>query len=301
MNMNIAPPPRAKELRRRARQQLKGHWVIAIIATVIAMMLGASVSGAPTVTFNSNDDQAEEDIDIKTVEELGNWLHDMVEEQTVIIPNSIDVTFESSEQMEIWVEEELVPIFDDLLIILRTYLVFFWPFLLIALIVALARALVSACMSVGLSRFRLDLHDGDEAKIETVFWGFGRVFFKALLVHLLRSIFVFLWSLLFVIPGIIAAYRYSMVDYIMAENPNMSVMDILRESKRMMKGNKWRLFCLQFSFIGWSILAELALGIGHLWLNPYIGQAEASFYHEVSGRAAIRASAEALGDLMEGF
>ena len=301
MTMNIAPPPRAKELRRRAREHLKGRWAVAILATVLAMLLGASVASAPTVNFDL-DSGDEEEVNITTVEELEVWLKSLVSSEGFpIIPDSIDVQFESAEEMEIWIEKVFVPILKDLLILAHVYLRIFWPLLLIAAILWLARAVIGACMTVGLCRFRLDLHDGDKAKVETIFSGFGRVFWRALLVHVVRDIIVFLWSLLFVIPGIIAAYRYSMIDYIMAENPNMSVMDVLRESKRMMKGNKWRLFCLQFSFIGWAILAQLSFGIGYLWLHPYVGQAEAAFYHEVSGRAAIRASAEALGDLMQGF
>jgi hypothetical protein len=243
----------------------------------------------------------EDDVDITTVEELEDWLGSLLTDEAPAIPNSIDVRFDSPEEMEAWVEESLAPMLDDLIPVARTMLLVLLPFILLGIVVAIALAFVGACMSVGLCRFRLDLHDGAGARVETIFWGFGRVFFKALIVHIVTSILIFLGFLLFIIPGVIAVYRYSMINYVMAENPNMGIMDILRESRRMMKGNKWRLFCLQISFIGWSILSTLFFGIGHLWLNPYIGQAEASFYHEVSGRAAIRASAEALGELMEGL
>lgn len=85
-------------------------------------------------------------------------------------------------------------------------------------------------------------------------------------------------------PGIIAQYRYAMVPYLMAEFPELKIMDAIRESKRLMKGNKWRLFCLQISFFGWSLLAVLSCGIGNLWLIPYMYTAEALFYMEVTGR-----------------
>ena len=68
---------------------------------------------------------------------------------------------------------------------------------------------------------------------------------------ILTMIFTFLWSLLFIIPGIIKAYAYSMTTYILADNPNMKAMDALRESERMMQGHKWELFCLHLSYIGW--------------------------------------------------
>ena len=94
---------------------------------------------------------------------------------------------------------------------------------------------------------------------------------------------MFLWSLLFIIPGIIASYSYAMIPYIQAEHPEMAPGDVLARSKEMMEGNRWRLFCLQFSFIGWSILSSLTLGIGNLWLTPYKQAATAAFYRDISG------------------
>ncbi len=114
----------------------------------------------------------------------------------------------------------------------------------------------------------------------------------ALIVTALAMVFM----LAFLVLPVIARYRYAMSDYVMAENPDMTVGDALRESTRMMKGNKWRLFCLQLSFIGWALLGILSLGIGFIWISPYMYQAEAAFYHEVSGREAIH---EAVADMKE--
>ena len=102
------------------------------------------------------------------------------------------------------------------------------------------------------------------------------------MVRLLRSLYILLWSLLFIIPGIIAGYRYAMTSYILAEHPDMRAGDAISYSKEMMKGNKWRLFCLHCSFIGWGILCLFTFGIGNLWLLPYKQAAEAAFYREIS-------------------
>ena len=83
------------------------------------------------------------------------------------------------------------------------------------------------------------------------------------------------------IPGIIAFYANIMGAYIMLENPELTAREALAKSREMMKGNKWRLFCLSFSFIGWDILAALTLGIGHLFLCPYVEAANAAFYREL--------------------
>ena len=74
-----------------------------------------------------------------------------------------------------------------------------------------------------------------------------------------------------------------MTGYILAENPDLSASEAIEQSKSMMAGNRWRLFCLHVSFIGWDILCSLTLGIGYLWLNPYKNAATAAFYREISG------------------
>lgn len=97
-----------------------------------------------------------------------------------------------------------------------------------------------------------------------------------------QGMLIFLWSLLFVIPGIIASYRYAMTPYILAENMDLSVMEAISESKRLMKGNKLRLFFMELSFLGWQILCVLTLGIASLWVGPYMEAAKAAFYREIS-------------------
>lgn len=86
----------------------------------------------------------------------------------------------------------------------------------------------------------------------------------------LRTIYEILWTLLLIIPGIIGSYSYAMTDYILAENPELSAKEAIARSKAMMEGNRWRLFCLEISFIGGAILSLLTLGIGSLWLIPYM-------------------------------
>lgn len=113
-------------------------------------------------------------------------------------------------------------------------------------------------VKLGYAKFNLALVDHKEAKIQDLFSQFDR-FGSGFLLNLLTFVFVLLWTLLLIIPGIIAAFSYSMAPYILYENPGMRPYDALRASKELMKGNKWRLFCLGFSFIGWSLLASLPL------------------------------------------
>ena len=97
----------------------------------------------------------------------------------------------------------------------------------------------------------------------------------------LMVLFVSLWSMLLLIPGIVKAYSYAMLPYILKDNPELSAMDAIRLSSNMMKGHKFDLFYLQLSFIGWAILAVLTGGIGLLWLQPYMMTTQASFYQDI--------------------
>ena len=96
-------------------------------------------------------------------------------------------------------------------------------------------------------------------------------------------LYTFLWSLLFVIPGIVKSYSYSMAYYIRCDNPTFTATQAINESIRIMNGNKWRLFCLHLSFIGWFIVGALCCGVGVFWVNAYMKAAEAEFYQEIKG------------------
>lgn len=163
--------------------------------------------------------------------------------------------------------------------IVRTYLLFAMS---IAGILGFARLILGGAVQLGYCRFLLNLHDGREVAVKDLFSQFDR-FGEGLCLNLLRGIFTALWTLLFIIPGIVAAYSYSMSGFIMLENPSMGAMEALRASKEMMRGHKMELFLLELSFIGWALLAVLTLGIGSLWLVPYQNAAVAAFYRGISG------------------
>jgi uncharacterized membrane protein len=104
---------------------------------------------------------------------------------------------------------------------------------------------------------------------------------------LLMYIFLFLWSLLLIIPGIIKAFSYAMTPYILEENPELGASEAIDRSRMMMRGHKFDLFWLYLSFIGWFFLCLLTAGIGFLWLNPYVETAKAAFYEEVKADYAL--------------
>ena len=103
---------------------------------------------------------------------------------------------------------------------------------------------------------------------------------------LLMTVYVFLWSLLLIIPGIVKGYAYAMTPYIMHEHPELSASECIDCSKKMMKGHKWRLFLLDLSFIGWLLLCVLTLGILTLWVQPWMECSHVSFYEQLKSRQA---------------
>lgn len=128
------------------------------------------------------------------------------------------------------------------------------------------------------------------SKFTNIFGGFARGHYKASIRNMfLKDLYEFLWSMLFVIPGIIKGYSYWMVPYITAANPELSANRVFEISKKTMNGEKWRTFVLQLSFIGWDLLTILTFGIGGYFLAPYKETTYAELY------AALRQKAIAGG------
>ncbi len=119
-------------------------------------------------------------------------------------------------------------------------------------------------------------------QVENLFSIYRTNFEKAFLVPFLVQLFISLWCLLLIVPGIIMAYAYSMAIYVSNDHPELSSMEAIRRSKELMRGHKWDLFVLDLSFIGWILLAIFTGGIGIFFLLPYIEAAHAEFYRELT-------------------
>ena len=123
---------------------------------------------------------------------------------------------------------------------------------------------------------------GGDATAKDMFEGYNKeLFSRVLTTTLLYYVYVFLWSLLLLIPGCIKSYSYAMTPYILKDNPEMKNNAAIEESMRMMDGHKLELFLLDLSFIGWAILSILTCCIGFLWLTPYMNMARVNFYEDL--------------------
>lgn len=237
----------AEDFRRIARNALTNKWFIAVAVGLVASILGGISGGGPEFKVN---------IDGSNISMNFN-----VAGQTI---KSIGTNGGVDSEVGAFILASL-------------------PIIIIAsLFAAVIYFVLGSFIGVGYAKFNLNLVDKKNAAFETLFEYFSH-WKTTTIARLLRALYVFLWSLLFIIPGIVAGFSYAMTDYILAEDPELTADEAISQSKSIMMGNKWRFFCLQISFIGWDILATLAFGIGHLWLTPYKQAAYAAFYREVSG------------------
>ena len=169
-------------------------------------------------------------------------------------------------------------------------------------------AAVVAVIGAGFIIFTLRTIDGSGASYWNLFDGFA-MFFRIIWLYIVEGFFIFLWSLLFFFPGIIAMYRYRMAIYLLLEHPEMSVMDCIRESKRLMKGHKWELFVFDLSFIGWALLIGFVDGfgaslgitllgvsvlgyVGYVFLLPYMNLSYSLYYRQLTAVPASGAGDE---------
>lgn len=235
----------AADFREIARNALRGKWGIAVVTSLIASLLNSA--GSDGVGLNVNIEGSHADLNFN------------IAGQTV---------FSTGGDPGAGINAFLVGT--------TIYIV------LASLVIAALLLLVGSVVSVGYSKFNLDLVDHQDVELGHLFRYFPH-WKNTVCASLLKGIYIFLWSLLLFIPGIIASYSYAMTNYILAEHPELTAREAIALSKDMMEGNRWRLFCLHASFIGWSFLCLFTFGIGNLWLSPYKNAAEAAFYREVSG------------------
>lgn len=166
--------------------------------------------------------------------------------------------------------------------------------------------IIGGAAKLGYAKFNLNLIDKKPASFKDLFSCFNRLG-DGFCMNLLVGLFTFLWTMLLIIPGIIKSYSYAMTPYILLEHPEMTVDQAITESRRIMNGNKWNLFCLHFSFIGWvflelivDIVAISLIYVGslgtvlylaivvtsavaiRLFLIPYQEAAQAAFYRDIT-------------------
>lgn len=145
---------------------------------------------------------------------------------------------------------------------------------------AIAKIIIGGPLALGVCLFYLTLSRKQNADLPQIFQGFNN-WTRYFIAYILLGLYVLLWFLLFIIPGIIYSLAYSQTFFILAEDNTITPEQAIKKSREMMRGYKWKLFCLQLRFVGWAILSILTLGIGFLWLVPYVYTTMAKFYDDI--------------------
>lgn len=145
---------------------------------------------------------------------------------------------------------------------------------------------VAAPMNISMCMIYINLAKGQKPTVANTFDGFD-VFGKSLWLSIITSFFMFLWSLLFIIPGIVKSFSYAMAPYILAENHNMTAREALSESKRIMDGHKGELFVSHLSFIPWLMLGSITGGIAMIYVTPYMNMTITNFYNNIKNQPTI--------------
>lgn len=239
----------ASEYRAAARSMLRGRWTEAVLVGLVASLLCGNINLGSSSAFRMN-------INLDT--------------------NSLSSQFDHMPEDANGIEWLMHLLTGGLAAgVLALLLIIGVAWLIVSLI-------LGGVIETGYARYNMKLVNGSAAGFSDLFHEFGR-WGTCLVMHLLRSILVFVGYMLLIIPGILLSYGFRMAPYILAEHPECGGWEALSESWRMMRGHKLRLFCLDISFIGWSLLCALTCGIGYLWLTPYTCASEAIFYLELAG------------------
>ena len=166
----------------------------------------------------------------------------------------------------------------------------------VAVVLAFEILLVNPLM-VGCDNFFLQNSRDSEANLSALERGFKPSYKSIVIAMFMKNLFIALWTLLLVVPGIVKGYQYRFVSYLLAENPEMDYREALETSKNLMNGHKWNAFVLDLSFIGWYLLAGLTLGIlSVFYVNPYVHATNAELYYAIAHPELAQAAAAPADD-----
>lgn len=286
-----------KELKDRAKQRFHANYWKCILVALLAGLLGGGVgvgTGSNRVykdfreLYDSTEEEVveddKEDRYAKWDEYKEEYSEDGEEEW-----DDFDLKLDDGEtetEQGIFEEAAAGKFGDTILVMSFLFAVFALVFIIAGMVMVILIPLEVFLLNpleVGIKRFFVQ-NLKEMANIREICYAFDHSYLNCVKTLFFRDLYIFLWSLLLVIPGIIKAYEYRMIPYILGENPSISRAEAFAMSSSMMQGNKWKTFVLDLSFVGWYILNGLSLGIlGIFYLNPYVNQTSAALYLRLKG------------------
>ena len=254
-----------KELKESGKEALKRNYWKVILVTVFLILIGGGTSSMFTFKFGAaHNENAEEIENIENTEETEVFIINITDE----VENSLNAAVMELEQADpaVWTAFAIV------------FIVF--VIIVVAIAITIDILLINP-LYVGIQRFMLKSVDGS-GNVSELGYTFDHNYKNGIKTTFFRDLHVFLWALLFLIPGICKKYQYYLVDYILAENPDMPYQEVLALSKKMMDGHKWNTFILDISFILWHMLAGLTCGVLEIfYVIPYLQLTRASLYRKL--------------------
>lgn len=253
-----------KELKERAKEALKRNYWKIVLVSLIGMLIGGGL-GSSGISGGGSD--------------IRDMASDNVKEHFTEHEND-DVDWEGAEAVLDDIQMDIRP--QDIVAVAFTVIVIL---IVAAIVLAIGIALDVLLLNpvqVGINRFMVKSLD-DTARIAEVGYTFDHNYKNGVKVMFFKDLYVVLWSLLFIVPGIYKAYQYRMVPYILGENPDMTYQEVLQRSKDMMDGQKWDAFVLDLSFILWHMLGGITCGLAEIfYVAPYVNLTDAALYSRLS-------------------
>lgn len=280
-----------KELKEKGKLCFKrNYWKCVLVALIISFIAGGSggFSGGTSSISNYNRfkmDPASKTETVETVEDE----NDITEEDKDKSSDSesdvfkFNIDTENPEDISEQIDQNLEKMdpADKTAMMVSLFIVFLVVFLVIFAIVFVFSAFIINPIMVGCNRFFFKNLD-EPANFTNIVHAFDHNYMNTVKTMFCKDIFTMLWTMLFIIPGIIKSYEYRMIPYILADNPEMDRKEVFKLSKELMTGNKWKAFVLDLSFIGWEILSVLTCGILSIfYVNPYILSTNAALYEKL--------------------
>lgn len=253
-----------KELKERAKEALKRNYWKIVLVSLIGMLIGGGL-GSSGISGGGSD--------------IRDMASDNVKEHFAEYEND-DVDWEGAEAVLDDIQMDIRP--QDIVAVAFTVIVVLIVAAIVLVIGIALDVLLLNPVQVGINRFMVKSLD-DTARIAEVGYTFDHNYKNGVKVMFFKDLYVVLWSLLFIIPGIYKAYQYRMVPYILGENPDMTYQEVLQRSKDMMDGQKWDAFVLDLSFILWHMLGGITCGLAEIfYVAPYVNLTDAALYSRLS-------------------
>ncbi|MCR5594474.1 MAG: DUF975 family protein [Lachnospiraceae bacterium] len=270
-----------KEVKEQGKMAFKAnYWKSVIVAFIISILLGggagvSSYTGSLNTTMNANQNNSVSDEMYELSDEFDSISDDVQDEILDTYDIDEDIAETAGELSEGAAKGAMAGA------IIAGVIIFFVIFIIVFAIVMAINAFILNPLFVGGTRFFTKNLD-EPAVISNLGYAFDNNYKNIALTMFFRDLYIMLWTLLFIIPGIVKSYEYRMIPYLLAEDPTMTKDQAFAISKEMMTGNKWNAFVLDLSFIGWYLLGMITLGIVDIfYVSPYKKSTDAALYRKL--------------------